>query len=191
MLPLEIDKNVELLRRFDNDDDFFHVSCHIDPLLRAKIEHGEFIELDKLLPKPKSAGGLVMNGTSRLELLMKDGQPYFGTPQSDRINGVCKWDQAFRIYATIYTQANPSRASEIWQYVDIIHTAANTYQWENVAYYDFTFRQLMAAKPWRSWAKTYTQGWNIALKDPVSVNRSSNSNQSSASVYGNKPYPIS
>ena len=175
MLPIDIDSNIELLRKLDNDDDFFHVSCHIDPLLRSKIERRDFIELERLLPKARSAGGAVMGESSKLELVMKDGQPYFGTPQPEnRISGVRKWDQAFRIYATIYTQANPHRASEIWQYVDIIHTAANTYQWDNLAYYDFTFRQLMAAKPWRSWAKTYTQGWNLALKDPVGLNKSFN-----------------
>ena len=170
MLPDNIDGNIELLHKLDNDDDFFHVSCHIDPTLRVKIEHGEFIDLEKLLPKPRSISGGTgfMNDTGRLELMIKDGHPYLGPPQSEhRINGVRKWDQAFRVYATIYTQANPSRAGEIWQYVDIIHTAANTYQWDNVACYDYTFRQLMAAKPWRSWAKTYTQSWNIALKDPL------------------------
>ena len=169
MLPIQIDSHIELLRKLDNDDDFFHVSCHIDSNLRGKIERGEFIELEKLLPRPRSAGRLAMEdyNTHRVELMMKDGHPYFGTPASEnKINGVKKWDQAFRIYATIYTQANPHRSSEIWQYIDIIHTAANTYHWDNVAYYDFTFRQLMASKPWRSWAKTYTQGWNLALKDP-------------------------
>ena len=50
------------------------------------------------------------------------------------------------------------------QYVHVIHTAAASYNWESVTYYDFMFRHLMAAKPWRSWAKTYNQGWNLALK---------------------------
>ena len=44
-------KEIEFRRLFDNDDDFFHVNCHIDPNLKSKIERGEFIELEKLLPK--------------------------------------------------------------------------------------------------------------------------------------------
>ena len=109
---------------------------------------------------------MAKNDYQKLELMMQDGQSYFGPSSSEaKINSVRKWDQAFRIYATIYTQANPHRASEIWQYIHVIHTAASTYNWDNVAYYDFTFWQLMAAKPWRSWAKTYTQGWNLALRD--------------------------
>ena len=36
-----------------SDDDFFHLTCHIDPTLMNKIEKGEFVELQKLLPKDK------------------------------------------------------------------------------------------------------------------------------------------
>ena len=35
----------------DADDDFFHVTCHIDTALREKIEKGEFVDLEKLLPR--------------------------------------------------------------------------------------------------------------------------------------------
>ena len=34
-----------------SDNDFFHLTCHIDPLLKRKIENGEYVDLDKLLPK--------------------------------------------------------------------------------------------------------------------------------------------
>ena len=37
MLPITIDKNIELLRKLDNDDNFFHVSCHIESNMREKI----------------------------------------------------------------------------------------------------------------------------------------------------------
>ena len=36
-----------------SDDDFFHLTCHIEPNLIHKIEKGEFVELEKLLPKEK------------------------------------------------------------------------------------------------------------------------------------------
>ena len=36
-----------------SDDDFFHLTCHIDPNLIHKIEKGEFVELEKLIPKDK------------------------------------------------------------------------------------------------------------------------------------------
>ena len=39
-----------------SDDDFFHLTCHIDPSLLLKIEKGEFIELEKLLPRDKLGG---------------------------------------------------------------------------------------------------------------------------------------
>ena len=37
-----------------SDDDFFHLTCHIEPSLIHKIEKGEFVELEKLLPKDRS-----------------------------------------------------------------------------------------------------------------------------------------
>ena len=45
--------------------------------------------------------------------------------------------------------------------------AASSFQWDNIAWYDYTFRQLMAVKPYRSWAKTYTQFWNLAMRNPL------------------------
>ena len=75
-----------------------------------------------------------MNEGTAVQLFTKNGQAYFAPPDSDkRINGIKRWDQAFRVYATIYTQANPERSSKIWQYVHVIHTAAATYNWNNVA----------------------------------------------------------
>ena len=163
-LPIEIDENIEMLRKLDNDDDFFYVNCHIDGTLRAKIEKGEFVDLDKLLPKDKAAYGYQMNEENRMGIFFQDGETYYAPVKKESaINSIKKWDTAFRIYASIYTAANPNRSSEIWQYVHVIHTIANTYNWDSVSFYDFTFRRLMAEKPWRSWAKTYTQGWNLAL----------------------------
>ena len=163
----EDSEELEKLRRNDNDDDFFHITCHIDASLHIKIQRGEFIDLEKLLSKDGR-----YNEDKRIELINKGGATYF-VPVQDRdtkINSVHRWEQAFRIYATIYTKANPDRASEIWQYVHLINTAASSFHWDNVSFYDTTFRQLMAYKPWRSWAKTYVQGWNLAMRDLIVKN---------------------
>ena len=181
-----VDREVELMRRFDNDDDFFYISCHIEPQLRQKIEKGEFVDLEKLLPKERSAGGgFSMNEDNRIRLCQEEGETFLAPVRTTpKIGSIRKWDSAFRIYTTIFSQANPERASELLQYAHIINTAASNYPWENVAYYDFTFRHLMASKPWRSWAKTYTQGWNLALNSVPSF-RSSGGNASTSSYNNN------
>ena len=149
----------------DDDDEFFHISCHVEQNMKVKIERGEFIELEKLLPKNRSQ---LMNEEKRLQIIQRNGETFLGTSEREnRINSVRRWDQAFRIYAAIYSKANPQRSTEIWQYIHVINTAASSYTWENVAYYDTTFRQLMSKKPSRSWAKTYTQLWNLAMCDPL------------------------
>ena len=103
---------------------------------------------------------------------------YF-TPMQDRgskITGLCKWEQAFRVYAAIYSQANPTRALEIWQYIYVINVAAGSYHWKNVSFYNQTFRHLMFTKPQKSWAKTYVQGWNLAMVDPLGKNHYNSNN---------------
>ena len=150
----------------DNDDEFFHLTCHVDNAMKDKIERGCFVDLEKLIPKKKNS---TLGDENRLEWVSKDGMTFLA-PANDReqkINSIRKWEQAFRIYAAIYCKANPTRTWEIWQYIHMINSAATTYQWDNVAYYDVTFRQLMAEKPGRSWAKTYVQLWQLALREPL------------------------
>ena len=158
----------------DDDDEFFNVTCHIDPNLKQKIERGEYVDLEKLLLKDPSGGAININDESKVELVSKDGHTYFRPVKESQINGLRKWEQAFRVYATVYSQANPERVVEVWQYMHVINVAASAYQWSNVTYYDNTFRQLMAFKPNRSWAETYNQGWNLALKEPLNGRNNSN-----------------
>ena len=149
--------------QLDIDDQFFHITCHIDESIRLKIQAGQFVDLEKLLLKPKNK----LND-NKLDLVYRDGHSYFvPAPLDNKINGVRKWEQAFRVYVTIYSQHNPSRSAEIWQYVHIINTAAVSYIWENVANYDYTFRQLMHQFPQHSWAKIYQQMWCMSMKDPI------------------------
>ena len=184
-LPMRVDSQIELMRKFDNDDDFFLVSCHIDPLVKQKVERGEFVDLEKLLPKNKAAGGFSMNDDSRIRLCQEEGETFLAPVKSaPKINSIKKWDSAFRIYTTIFAGTNPERGTELLQYAHIIHTAAANYPWENVAFYDFTFRHRMASKPWRSWAKTYTQGWNLALNS-LSVSRNTNNGASTSTSHSN------
>ena len=146
-----------------NDDEFFHIRCHVEQSLVNKISKGEFVDLDKLLPKQKYQG--TVTSEPKTELIFREGRPVI-VPHVDKsrsITGVRKWEQAFRVYAVIYSQANPGRAAEIWQYVFTINSVASTYTWENVAEYDYSFRQMMSKNPRRSWSKIYTQMWNLCL----------------------------
>ena len=148
-----IDREIMFLRNFDQDDEFFHVTSQIEPSLRVKIERGEFVELERLLPKDRALGGRNEDLNKQLYQLITQGTNNFidpPVPKTGKINSIRKWNQAFRVYAAIYTNANPERASEIWQYVYVIHTAAAANHWDNVYLYDINIHELMASKPWRS-----------------------------------------
>ena len=125
------------------------------------------MDLEKLLPKER---GGVRTFDEKLEIFSKDGVAYFAPTQDrqvNRISGLRKWEQAYRIYAAVYSRTNLHRASEIWEYVHVINIAASSFSWDNVSFYDHTFRHLMSVKPNCSWSKTYVQGWNLAMTDPI------------------------
>ena len=162
-----IDPTMKLLQELVNslgiqpdglsDDDFFHLTCHIDENLRGKIAKGEFVDLDRLLPKDRFAPDQLSDHTRMEWVQNAEGTFLVPAKKVSRINCFRKWEQAFRIYATIYCEFNPGRAKEIWQYISVINTASSSFQWENVHNYNVTFRQLMAFNPKRSWAITYNQ----------------------------------
>ena len=147
-----LDSEILFLRNFDQDDEFFHVTSQIEATIKSKIERGEFVDLERLLPKDRLSFGRSNDLNRQLFQLITQGTNSYleppAPPKTGRINNIRKWDQAFRVYAAIYTHANPERASEIWQYVYVIHTAAASNPWDNVYFYYINFRELMATKPW-------------------------------------------
>ena len=156
-----LNPNIKPNQQLDDDDVFFHSTCHVESSLEDKCKKGQFVDLDKLLPKnmlfddgPDQGLKMVnVNGS----LILKPNE------QSGKVTGIRSWDRAFRAYSTIYCRENPHRASEMLQYAAIINQAAQKFSWEDVAHYDYVFRHLMEKRPQRSWAKTYTQMWNITL----------------------------
>ena len=150
------------------DDEIFHLTCHIDSTLMEKIKKGQFVDLEKLLPSER-----FKKDNTQFEWCVKDGSTFLTPAEKEKkITNIRRWDQAFRMYASIYCRANPERAGEIWQYIEVIHTAAAAYIWDNVAKYDYVFRHLMEYNPGRSWAITYSHMWNITLVEPL--NKSNN-----------------
>ena len=90
-------------------------------------------------------------------------------PVSDRenqsINDFGKWEQAFRVYANVYTKMFPEKASELIQYNHVIYTASLSYLWDNVYTYDKEFRMHISQFPQRSWAVILQQAWTLYMKD--------------------------
>ena len=162
-------QGIQIIGEGVSDDDFFHLMCHLQPGLIHKIENGEYMELEKLLPKDKNSRS---DDKNRLEWVQHEGNTFLvsATNKNQKISSFCKWEQAFRIYATIYCGAHPQRAREIWQYITVINTASTAYYWDNVYNYDITFCHLMAFNPSRSWAITYNQMWNLSMHDPLPKN---------------------
>ena len=116
-----IDSEILFLRNFDQDDEFFHITSQIEPNLTQKIEKGEYVELERLLPNDRTARRNDEINKQLYQLITQGTSSYLEAPfpKTGKINNIRKWDLAFRVYAAIYTNANPERASEIWQYVSM------------------------------------------------------------------------
>ena len=80
-----------------SDDDFFHLTCFIEPSLIHRIEKGEFIELEKLLPKDKSSGASSSKSDGRLEWVQHDGGTYLvpANGKDTKISGIRNGNRPF------------------------------------------------------------------------------------------------
>ena len=159
-----------------DDDDLFDVAIHVEDTNQSLIAKGDFVEINKLVPKRESKPD---ESDKPLKLINKEGKTFLVAgedSETTKVMNVKKWTEGFRVYAAIYSKANPHRAHEIIQYMHTITSAAASFAWSNVAYYDYTFRKIMAQRPYRSWAKIHTQLWSTAMRNPFpSHNGNSNS----------------
>ena len=149
------------------DQDYLSLGSHVDQLTQEKIKKGEYVDFSKLLPKDR----VLVEEDSRMELVIRNGQTFW-TPVSEAIaiNSFSKWEQAFRIFANIYTSEYLQRSSELIQYNHIIHSIAGTYTWENVYVYDREFRLHISRHPERSWSVILQQAWSMKLRDRIICN---------------------
>ena len=77
-------------------------------------------------------------------------------------------------------EAYPGKSGELVQYNHIIHTASQTFAWDNVYRYDREFRVHMSKHhPVRSWAVILQQAWSVYLKDKVGNQNSPSHNHQS------------
>ena len=69
----------------DVDNEFFHVTCHVDPVIQSKIQKGEYVELERLLPKNRNS----RSNENKLDLVYHNGHSFFvPASQDNKINGV-------------------------------------------------------------------------------------------------------
>ena len=121
------------------DEDYQMIDAHIEDSLRRKILNFEYIDFSKLVIKNQSIRD---DDQPRLEIINKNGMSFL-SPVSDRetvnIGNYGKWEQAFRVYSNVITSAYPQKSPELLQYNHTIHTASQSYIWDNVCAYDREF----------------------------------------------------
>ena len=118
------------------DEDYSAIGKHIDEGLRKRIQEGEFVDFARLIPRDQV---LALND-NRIELVNNNGRPELrSVSEVETIGSFGKWEQAFRIFSTVYTDRYPERAKQLLQYNHIIFSASLTFTWSNVYAYDIDF----------------------------------------------------
>ena len=139
-------KENEVLMSALVDEEYTAVENHIDEITRQKIISGQYVDLAKLIPKDK----VQISRDTRMELVNRGGRTYYEPAyekEASMINSFQKWQQAFRVYTSVFSEAHPEKIKELIQYKHIIHTASSTYTWDNVYAYDIDFRIHMSNHP--------------------------------------------
>ena len=149
------------------DKDYLMIGNHVEEGIKRKILNGEYVDFAKLMPRDK----ITFEEDQRMEMVNKGGMSYW-VPLAERetttINSFHRWEQAFRVFTNIYVNAFPRKSAELVQYNHIIHTAAQTFTWENVYRYDREFHLHMSKHHLvRSWSVILQQAWAMCLKDRV------------------------
>ena len=68
----------DLCNFYEIDDVYCQIGAHLSPVLRKKIEQGEYVELPKLLKKVR-----LTDEDHRLQMINKDGKIFF-IPASEK-----------------------------------------------------------------------------------------------------------
>ena len=171
------------------DESYALVESHVDEVTRKKIISLEYVDLAKLIPKDR-----VMQSSQeqRMEMVNRNGMTYwvpFSENTASVINSYNKWQQAFRVYTTIFVEEHPGKAKELMQYNHIIFSASVNFVWENMYSYDIDFRLHLSKHPGRNWGIILHQAWTMRMKDRLKfTGNSGNHAFSESSSTGGRPY---
>ena len=140
----DIESNKEILHSVLIDEGYSAVSGHVDEITRKKVIAFEYVDFAKLLPHDNVAE----EDEEVMQLVNRRGvQAWAPMKEKDNIFSFSKWEQAFRVFCNILTEAYPQKSAELIQYNHVINTAAQSFVWDNVYKYDKDFRRHISKFP--------------------------------------------
>ena len=161
------------------DEKYTLAGAHLDSLTKKKIREGDYVDFARLVPRDR----VLTQQDERIELVNVNGHPTF-RPVSDCeiINNFNKWEQAFQVYSTIYTEAHPHKAKELIQYNHIIYSASLMFVWSNIYAYDISFRMHISENLGRNCGIILQQVWTMRLRERISQTSSKGNFDNSSKV---------
>ena len=124
-----------------------YLSAHVPPKIVEKIIRGEYVEFGSLIVENQ------LPEDQRFELVSSDGgvPKYKPVSQSKKIDSWNRWQQAFRVYFSIYTVAYPSRITGLLEFENLIQVLSTRYPWNSVYNYERKFRIALSSETNPKW----------------------------------------
>ncbi len=153
------------------------IDSQVSTKIKDKIWNEEFVDFGALLSNP---------GHEKYQISVQNGEA--GTPASfclepvsrpKKIMSIEVWQQAFNIFAAVYTQKCPHEAPALMKYGQTIRDLA--VRGQNWRFYDENFRYLRATQASRvPWGSIHGELWlrsQFSTKAPQTTNQANNGNK--------------
>jgi len=122
---------------------------------QTKIWNSEFIDLCSLVQKDHCLETTTVRKTSTSTITSVQKS----APKP--LNSLHQWNQAFQLYADCYTTKYPNQAPQLFRYMSIIQSLAQSnYNWQM---YDEKFRHFKASSPTTHWGQLHTETYLFCM----------------------------
>ena len=112
--------NQDYIKSLIIDEEYMKVGAHVDEVTYEKIIKGKYVNFSKLIPGDKLDNE---EEDHKMQMFSKNGETWWAPPErSVVISSFQRWEQAFRVFSSIYTKQFPMRAAELVEYNHVIHT---------------------------------------------------------------------
>ena len=166
-----LDENVSV-ENFQVESIATELGYSVPNKIKMKIANGEYVDLATLISKPSDPDSLSK------QLKIENGKIVLGPKSHDKkIDSIDQWTDAFLVYASIYSVANPSSANSLFKYMHTVRLGASRFGglgWKN---YDIQFRLKKETEPSLSWSTVDQELWLLFMHSKPESEKEAGTNQ--------------
>ncbi|KAK3107096.1 hypothetical protein FSP39_007069 [Pinctada imbricata] len=163
-----LDENVSI-ENFQVESATSELGYNVSNKIKMKIANGDYVDLATLVSKPSDSDSLSK------QLKIEDGKLVLG-PKSHvtKIDNIDQWTDAFLIYASIYSIANPPTANSLFKYMHTVRLGASRFGGSGWKNYDI-----------HAWSSVDQELWLLFMNSKPQQEKESSTNLKGNSTQSN------